>query len=265
MNSYILSCLENCADDSVLPPFCFFKRIFLHSQANITTRTVYALLWSKHVQVLKVLVAQLAEHKAENLGVVGSSPIQNMLIPIKTSLKYVLNTRSMFFLKNLNNQKSVHIAITPKSLIHLNTHLRLSTSFYSFQLVDICAYENLNKTSPRANSSKSLLSSSVILYNYHSFLKNTRIFVVMKPSKLSSNFLGYVDSITEIFYSANWLEREVSELNGVTFFGKKDTRNLMLQYGDNSSPLQKFFPTIGLRECFYSPVRDTIEWSRFAK
>ena len=40
--------------------------------------------------------------------------------------------------------------------------------------------------------------------------------------------------------------------------GKKDLRNLMLQYGDSTSPFQKSFPTIGLREMFYNPIKDTI-------
>jgi len=65
-------------------------------------------------------------------------------------------------------------------------------------------------------------------------------------------------SISELFYSANWLEREVSELSGVAFLGKKDLRNLMLQYGDSSAPFQKSFPTVGLKEMFYSPIADTI-------
>jgi NADH:ubiquinone oxidoreductase subunit C len=54
------------------------------------------------------------------------------------------------------------------------------------------------------------------------------------------------------------LEREVAELHGVNFFGKKDLRNLMLQYGDSTSPFQKSFPTIGLREMYYEPIKDTI-------
>ena len=63
---------------------------------------------------------------------------------------------------------------------------------------------------------------------------------------------------SELFYSANWLEREVSELSGIVFLGKKDLRNLMLQYGDSSVPFQKSFPTIGLKEMFYNPVKDVI-------
>jgi NADH:ubiquinone oxidoreductase subunit C len=61
-----------------------------------------------------------------------------------------------------------------------------------------------------------------------------------------------------LFFAANWLEREVSELHSINFTGKKDLRNLMLQYGDSTAPFQKSFPTIGLREMFYNPIKDTI-------
>jgi NADH:ubiquinone oxidoreductase subunit C len=44
----------------------------------------------------------------------------------------------------------------------------------------------------------------------------------------------------------------------VVFLGKKDLRNLMLQYGDLSAPFQKSFPSIGVREIFYDSVSDTL-------
>jgi NADH:ubiquinone oxidoreductase subunit C len=47
-------------------------------------------------------------------------------------------------------------------------------------------------------------------------------------------------------------------MHGVSFAGKKDLRNLMLQYGDTTAPFQKSFPTIGVREIFYNPIKDTV-------
>jgi len=58
--------------------------------------------------------------------------------------------------------------------------------------------------------------------------------------------------------AANWLEREVSELGGIAFSGKKDLRNLMLQFGDITAPFRKAFPTIGLRDVHYDPIKDTL-------
>jgi NADH:ubiquinone oxidoreductase subunit C len=51
-------------------------------------------------------------------------------------------------------------------------------------------------------------------------------------------------------------------LHGVSFSGKKDIRNLLLQYGDSSFPFQKSFPSVGLKEMFYNPVKDTLVQSQ---
>lgn len=72
------------------------------------------------------------------------------------------------------------------------------------------------------------------------------------------NKVTKVSTLTELFFAANWLEREVAELSGIGIKDKKDLRNLMLQYGDSSSPFQKSFPSIGLKEMYYNPVKDTI-------
>lgn len=47
-------------------------------------------------------------------------------------------------------------------------------------------------------------------------------------------------------------------MHGVCFEGKKDLRNLLLQYGDASSPLQKSYPSIGTKEVFYDSVTDAL-------
>jgi len=50
----------------------------------------------------------------------------------------------------------------------------------------------------------------------------------------------------------------VTELNGVVFGGKKDLRNLMLQYGDTSTPFQKSYPSVGHKEMVYDALTDLI-------
>ena len=77
-------------------------------------------------------------------------------------------------------------------------------------------------------------------------------------SKVKKTTYEVLDSISDIFNSANWLEREISELHGVLFSNKKDSRNLMLQYGDSTTPLCKSQPTIGLVEMVFNLVLDTI-------
>jgi NADH:ubiquinone oxidoreductase subunit C len=57
------------------------------------------------------------------------------------------------------------------------------------------------------------------------------------------------------------LEREAAELNNVVFTGKKDTRNLMLIYGDTSAPFKKEYPCVGLKEVFYDAITDQVAYN----
>jgi NADH:ubiquinone oxidoreductase subunit C len=75
-------------------------------------------------------------------------------------------------------------------------------------------------------------------------------------------YRGASGTVTELFANANWLEREIAELNGVQFFFKKDLRNLMLQYGDVSTPFKKSFPSVGFRETVYDLINDSVVQNR---
>jgi NADH:ubiquinone oxidoreductase subunit C len=101
------------------------------------------------------------------------------------------------------------------------------------------------------------LSNSIVVYNFHSIMFHERFFFFsVEPTKTSNNFS--LNSISELYPNTNWLEREIAELNGIVFVGKKDLRNLMLQYGDTSVPFQKAYPSIGLKEVVYDSVNDLI-------
>ena len=137
------------------------------------------------------------------------------------------------------------------SLYLLVLHIRLSSTTYSSQLVDIFSYElpliSLKHKHP----------SLLVVYNFHNLLTHSRyLLFTLNFNQLKNNF--FLKSIADLFPSAGWLEREVSELYGISFENKKDTRNLMLQYGDVSTPFQKHFPTIGLKEFYYDTISDLI-------
>jgi len=175
--------------------------------------------------------------------------------------KCLLLQSNYFFIENKSNSiKNNSLLISNKFMYYLSLHLRLSSLTYTTQLVDIFCYELPNTI--KSNNNKS--SSSVVVYNFNSFLNQDRIFVFcsnFKKSSVSRSLINEsvsLNSISEIFSSANWLERENSELHGVNFSGKKDLRNLLLQYGDSSFPFQKSFPSIGLKEMFFNPIKDTL-------
>lgn len=76
-----------------------------------------------------------------------------------------------------------------------------------------------------------------------------------------------VISISKIFKSANWLEREIWDLFGLKFIYHNDLRRILTDYGFLGHPLLKQFPLIGFIELRYDDlilniIKEAVEMSQ---
>lgn len=168
--------------------------------------------------------------------------------------KTLLNLPYLFLNNVQFRVKNVTLFVPDTLLYYLAIHLKFASSERGTQLIDLFAYENsLTLDTTTAPSSS---ANPIIVYQFHNLFSQTRLFLFVTSSK--HHPLTTPKSLGELFFSATWLEREVGEMHAVCFEGKKDLRNLMLQYGDTSAPFRKSYPSIGLKETFYDSVTDTL-------
>ncbi len=152
----------------------------------------------------------------------------------------------------------VTATLSPSTYLEAMQLLRDSPDCRFEQLVDICgvdysSFRDAAWEGPRFCAVSHLLSVSL----------NQRIRVKVF---CQDDDLPVVDSVTGLWGSANWYEREAFDLYGIVFEGHPDLRRILTDYGFIGHPFRKDFPLSGhvemrydedLRRVVYQPV--TIE------
>ena len=140
----------------------------------------------------------------------------------------------------INNSKIAHkqlyLSIDNEDLLDVILFLKTNKDTKFKQLIDITAVDYPE------NSKRFKM---VYLFLSHQF--NQRIII---SSLINENEV--VPSLTKIFPSANWMEREVFDMYGVKFKDHPDLRRILTDYGFEGYPLRKDFPLTGHNEVRYS-------------
>ena len=92
-----------------------------------------------------------------------------------------------------------------------------------------------------------------VVYNLLSLVHNNRVTVKVMLDDNSS-----IPSVSKVFSSADWWEREIWDLFGIFFSGHPDLRRILTDYGFDGHPLRKDFPLTGHTEVRYSETKKKV-------
>ena len=158
-----------------------------------------------------------------------NSKLQNIEKAINSQL-------SSKILSSVISNEELLIEISDNDLVEVVQFLKVNENCKFKQLIDIAGVDY-----PENDKRFELI------YLFLSHENNTRI-------KLLTRFEldQIINSITKIFPSANWMEREVFDMYGVKFKNHPDLRRILTDYGFKGHPLRKDFPLTGFNEVRYS-------------
>ncbi len=114
------------------------------------------------------------------------------------------------------------------------------------QLIDLCGVDMSEHPAQTDQSPR-----FQVVYHLLSVTENKRLRL-----KVGLNERELVDSVVEVWPTANWFEREAFDLLGIIFNHHPDLRRILTDYGFEGHPLRKDFPLTGRVEMFF----DDAQW-----
>ena len=162
--------------------------------------------------------------------------------------------------------------VTAADLVDIASQLRNGDEFKFDQLVDATGVDYLHygrvewatqestnsgfsRGVDRAETQVSQDRRFAVVYHLLSVANNERV-------RLRTYFLPgeppLIDSLCNVWASANWFEREIFDLFGVLFQGHPDLRRILTDYGFIGHPFRKDFPLIGNVEVRYDSEKGRV-------
>ncbi len=131
--------------------------------------------------------------------------------------------------------------------------LRDDRLFAFEQIIDVCGVDYLDYAKESARGSRPGPRFAAV-YHLLSVSRNQRV----RLRVFLQDEFPLVDSVVDIWASANWFEREAFDLFGIVFEGHPDLRRILTDYGFIGHPFRKDFPLIGQVEMRYDPDKQRV-------
>lgn len=143
----------------------------------------------------------------------------------------------------------VTVIVSPDKLLEVATILRDDENFRCDQLIDVCGVDY-----SEYQGSQQQAERFAAVYHLLSVELNHRI----RVRAFATSDLPLVPSVTEIWSSANWFEREAFDMFGIVFDGHPDLRRILTDYGFIGHPFRKDFPISGHVEMRYDEEKKRV-------
>jgi NADH-quinone oxidoreductase subunit C len=144
----------------------------------------------------------------------------------------------------------VTVTVAPEHYAQAMKTLREGPACQFEQLVDLCGMDYSTYGASRWQGARFAVVAHLL-----SVRLNQRVRVRMF---CADDALPAAPSVTSIWNSANWFEREAFDMYGIVFEGHADLRRILTDYGFIGHPLRKDFPLIGHVEMRYDAQRQRV-------
>lgn len=137
------------------------------------------------------------------------------------------------------------IEVAAADYLAVMTALRDESELGFEEIIDLCGVD-YSTYGDRAWEGKRFAVVSHLLSIAHNWRLRVRVFA-------EDDEFPTVDSVTGVWKSVNWFEREAFDLYGIAFVGHDDLRRILTDYGFIGHPFRKDFPISGHVEMRYDP------------
>ena len=157
----------------------------------------------------------------------------NNLLDLEKKINSELTTKIK---KSEIKHNQIFLEIDKENLIDVTQFIKTHKDMRFRQLIDITVVDYPEQTQR---------FKIVYLFLSHEFNQRIILSYLINENEV-------ISSLTSIFPSANWMEREVFDMYGVNFKNHPDLRRILTDYGFEGHPLRKDFPLTGHTEVRYS-------------